>query len=96
MAKTLIKFNTWIDDLSYYCPAQCYYYFQSQGIYYCIYLRWRWKDPWSASLIKFKDEELDWDNCVWFDLKLNNEFKQDELEELKIESRKMVIKILRI
>ena len=41
----------WIEDLIW-CPSQCYYYFQdSDGSRYCIYLRWRYSDPWTAELV---------------------------------------------
>jgi len=91
-----LEFKTWIDDTKYPCPAQCYYYFENNGDYYCIYLRWRYEDPWWAWLIKFKDKTLDWDECLWFDLELEKKYKLEELEELKIQSRKKVIKILKL
>ena len=53
----------WIEDLIW-CPSQCYYYFQNtDGQRYCIYLRWRYRDPWSASLVKCLNTwELDYDD----------------------------------
>ena len=53
----------WIEDLLW-CPSQCYYYFQNiDGQRYCIYLRWRHRDPWTAELIKCTDNwNLDYDS----------------------------------
>lgn len=87
------EFNAWIDDTKYCCPAQCYYYFKVGENYYCIYLRWRWEDPWSASLVKFKDKTLYWEDSLWISLEVND-YKLDELDELKTEVRKKVISML--
>ena len=91
--KTTAKLNTWIDDTKYPVPAQCYYYFKNSKSYYCIYLRWRHSDPWSASLIKFKDETLDWDECDWCDLKVK-EYKFEELNKLKRSAKRRVKELL--
>jgi hypothetical protein len=42
----------WEEDLIW-CPSQCYCYFidNSTNKLWCIYLRWRHRDPWSAELI---------------------------------------------
>ena len=56
----------WTEDLLW-CPSQCYYYFQDiTGKRYCIYLRWRYRDPWTAELIECDEEwefrcDLDWE-----------------------------------
>lgn len=43
--------NTWTDELIW-CPSQCYYYLKDKnGDYWCIYLRWRHRDPWTAELV---------------------------------------------
>ena len=48
--KTVLN-PSWIEDLSR-CPSQCECYFESPaGIRYCIYLRWRHGDPWTAQLV---------------------------------------------
>lgn len=95
--KTTAELGVWIEDTKYFCPAQCYYYFQDKNKdYFCIYLRWRYEDPWSANLIKFKDETLDWEKCMWLEIGLNKEYNKNELEELKVDARKTVIKQLHL
>lgn len=56
--------NQWIERLHYWCPAQIYYYFlDKKGGRWCIYLRWRHQDPWTAELVRCdKNWEFDWDN----------------------------------
>lgn len=45
-----MKLNQWIEDLRW-CPSQIYYYFlDKEGGRWCIYLRWRHDDPWTAEL----------------------------------------------
>lgn len=41
----------WHEDLIR-CPSQCYCYFNTldKGMF-CIYLRWRHDDPWTAQLV---------------------------------------------
>lgn len=54
-----MKLNTWIEELDDWCPAQIYYYFiDSEGDRWCIYLRWRHQDPWTAELVHC---DVDWD-----------------------------------
>ena len=44
--------NQWDIQLRYWCPAQIYYYFvDAEGGRWCIYLRWRHQDPWTAELV---------------------------------------------
>lgn len=59
-----MELNTWIEDLLHWCPAQIYYYFiDSEGERWCIYLRWRHKDPWTAELVHCDEEwEFEWDH----------------------------------
>ncbi len=53
--------NQWIEELDYWCPAQIYYYFEDdEGGRWCIYLRWRWDDPWTAELVRCDDK---WNFC---------------------------------
>ena len=40
----------WDNDLIM-CPSQCYCYFEAEGQKFCIYLRWRHDDPWTAQLV---------------------------------------------
>ena len=52
--------NTWIEDLHHWCPAQIYYYFiDSDGGRWCIYLRWSGctgDEPWQAELYQCDDD----------------------------------------
>ena len=42
----------WTDSLIW-CPSQCYAFDeQPDGTFTCLYLRWRWEDPWQACIIK--------------------------------------------
>ena len=42
--------------LDFFCPAQIYYYFHdAEGRSWCIYLRWRHSDPWTAELVPCDD-----------------------------------------
>lgn len=43
------RYPIWRNDLIM-CPSQCYCYFEVDGKNYCIYLRWRWADPWTAAI----------------------------------------------
>lgn len=42
--------HKWRDSLIW-CPSQCSYMFQYNDIEYEIYLRWRWNDPWTLSIM---------------------------------------------
>ena len=54
-----ITLNQWDIQVDHWCPAQIYYYFlDSEGGRWCIYLRWRHQDPWTAELVHC-DEEWD-------------------------------------
>ena len=60
------KLNRWYVDVRHWCPAQIKYYFQDlTGCNWCIYLRWRHQDPWTAELLRcdkdwaFDDESPD-------------------------------------
>lgn len=47
------------------CPSQCYCEFEENGQKFCIYLRWRWDDPWTAAIVPC-DDNWDWNNiCDW-------------------------------
>lgn len=64
-----VKLNQWDIDLNW-CPSQIYYYFKDAvGDNWCIYLRWRWQDPWTAELVRCDDEwEFLWDSPETVDL----------------------------
>jgi len=35
------------------CPSQIRYYFEDgKGVRWCLYLRWRHRDPWRADLVR--------------------------------------------
>lgn len=55
--------NQWILELKW-CPAQIYYYFvDADGGRWCIYLRWRHQDPWTAELVGCDENwEFVWGN----------------------------------
>ena len=65
-----IKEHEWILHLDYFCPAQIYYYFHdAEGRHWCIYLRWRHSDPWTAELVRCDDSwkfitDADWVNLL--------------------------------
>lgn len=74
--------NRWYDDLCW-CPSQCSYYFDGiDGKHYEIYLRWRWCDPWSASLFELNDLG---DIVSDTDIELSRDYGQQELDDLKKE-----------
>lgn len=78
-----IEEEIWYEELIW-CPSQCYYYFKNPLTrkLYCIYLRWRYNDPWTAELIECDEDyefidELDWEILdVGF-------FHDDEYKELE-------------
>lgn len=84
------KINVWLEDLIW-CPSQCYYYFTSpkDNKNYCLYLRWRWSDPWAFEIIPCIDGTWDFDyDADWEYIEDIGFFKNDEyrgLEEKAIE-----------
>lgn len=85
--------NQWIEDLRW-CPSQIYYYFvDKDGGRWCIYLRWRHDDPWTAELVHCdKNWEFDWNSPDNMDLLEEEEhtpdvitgyYKDDEYRELE-------------
>lgn len=74
--------DNWQDSLIW-CPSQCELRVSHKKKNYVIYLRWRWDDPWTASLIPVDE---DWsDNSKWGDwIELDIPYFTDEqLEECK-------------
>ena len=59
-----ITLNQWDIQVDHWCPAQIYYYFlDSDGGKWCIYLRWRHQDPWTAKLVHCDEEwDFQWDH----------------------------------
>ena len=62
--ETEITLNQWDVQLRHWCPAQIYYYFvDADGGRWCIYLRWRHEDPWTAELVRCDENwEFLWDS----------------------------------
>lgn len=89
----MIKFRTWYDELIW-CPSQCFYYFKYNNSYYCIYLRWRWSDPWTADLLKFRDDTLELDTAEWKSIEIKNWKQEDDLNKIKNDAIKKVKKYL--
>lgn len=77
--------ESWRNELVW-CPSQCEYYFHdSHGHPWCIYLRWRHRDPWQSYLVpvSFGQEFLDFFD--WIPLRTSKEYKDHEIEELEKE-----------
>ena len=77
------QLNKWYDELIW-CPSQCYYYFMHNGDMYCIYLRWRHQDPWTADIIKCAEGDFYLNNqkATWKSIEIPY-FKDSELDKLK-------------
>jgi hypothetical protein len=91
--KTLQPSNEpkWLDELIW-CPSQCYCSFidETEKKIYCIYLRWRHHDPWSAEIIPCNpDGKLTYNND-WETIKTHKTYKEMEYEELKKEAVKII------
>lgn len=84
--------HEWIKHLDFFYPAQIYYYFHdAEGRSWCIYLRWRHSDPWTAELVPCDDA---WDfinDDRWLNLLEETEhvpgtvtgyYREDEYEPL--------------
>lgn len=90
-----MKTKEWIDDLLG-CPSQCYYYFETNsGRKLCIYLRWRYSDPWTADLVEFP-VDWDWDKTNWSIIELSRDYKEEELDQLKQEALRKTINLFRL
>ena len=77
------QLNKWYEELIW-CPSQCYYYFVHNGDMYCIYLRWRHQDPWTADIIKCAEGDFYLNNqgATWKSIDIPY-FKDSELDKLK-------------
>lgn len=92
----MVELNKWYNDLIG-CLSQCYYYFKENNKLKCIYLRWRWSDPWTAYLLTFKDNAIPkyyggskFDDANWELLNIGY-FLEDEVYKLqKIAVKKLV------
>jgi len=61
-----LPLNKW-HDWMIWCPSQCYFHTQRDGIDYVLYLRWRWEDPWEGQIVKHATSERDMveDQAEW-------------------------------
>ena len=72
----------WDDDLLG-CPDQCYCYFDTPDNRYCIYLRWRSSDPWTAYIAPVDADTNEIDHTdEWIDISTPF-FSRDQLMDLK-------------
>lgn len=80
------------DNTLIMCPSQCYCNFEGDGKKHCIYLRWRWDDPWTAQLVPLNDNlEFDY-NADWIYLPVND-YTHDDYLELQKECIQIVNKM---
>lgn len=61
-----LPIGEWFYELIW-CPSQCYYHLQNNGIDYILYLRWRWENPWQAQVVKNAAslDEMNEDRAIW-------------------------------
>lgn len=84
------RLDGWMEDLIG-CPSQCYYYFtDAEGTRWCLYLRWRHRDPWTADLFvcdeqwRFvRDHPQSRRNLLQTDGTPVRQFAEDEYPELE-------------
>jgi hypothetical protein len=82
-----LPLEKWFDELMW-SPSQCYYHIQHRGLDYILYLRWRWRDPWQAYVVKDADRLSSMNNgqAVWSGdvFEIHHVFLKDvELERAK-------------
>lgn len=95
-----IREHEWILRLDFFCPAQIYYYFHDAGgRRWCIYLRWRHSDPWTAELVPCDESwkfitEGDWVNLLQeaehVPGTVTGYYREDEYEPLMDEALRIV------
>lgn len=91
MAENDVRQFHWHEDLIG-CPSQCYYYFVDTATNkrYCIYLRWRWHDPWTCELVDCDDTwDLDWDQNIQ-DFKVDGFYCEDDFRQLEQAAQNIV------
>lgn len=61
-----LPLGEWFHELIW-CPSQCYYRIQHNGIDHILYLRWRWDDPWHGYVIKnaSSPDEMHHEKAIW-------------------------------
>ncbi len=83
----------WQDDLGV-CPSQCYLYMRYKERYFVIYLRWRYDDPWQATLVEC-DDDYSMFNKKYEWLRLDVEhWTHDQLDRIKINAFVIAKKII--
>ena len=82
-----VPVDSWLDELIW-CPSQCYTRRVVNGVSHILYLRWRWSDPWTASIIKnaesingIHDDAAFWDSGIFSMRGLC--FSDDELDQAR-------------
>lgn len=71
----------WQDSLIW-CPSQCELSLKYGDKNFILYLRWRWDDPWTASVIPV-DENFEFkDYSEWMELDIPY-FTDEQLDECK-------------
>lgn len=83
--------HQWQRDLIM-CPSQIYYYFRDPKTRkrYCIYLRWRWDDPWTAELVELT-AQWDFKHYKWERLAVND-YTHDDYPKLEAEVLDIIAK----
>lgn len=84
------KSPVWEEDLIM-CPSQCYCYFESDGKRYCIYLRWRWDDPWVARVVPV-DNKCDFTYNGDWELLETKCYSHDAYKKLESEAVRVIMK----
>lgn len=78
------------------CPSQCYCKFldKTENKIYCIYLRWRWNDPWTSELIPCEEDgEISYSKHEpWIEIKTKRGYSEPEHEKLQKETIEWVKK----
>ena len=82
-----LPIGEWFYELIW-CPSQCYYHIQHNGVDYILYLRWRWDNPWHGHVIKNAStlDEMHHEKAVWSEdvFALHHvQYSDDELELAK-------------
>jgi hypothetical protein len=84
------KKQQWKEDLIMY-PSQCYCYFEADSMQYCIYLRWRGGDPWTAQLVPLLPNGRFGNYLEWEFLDVSD-YVHDEYKNLEKECIRLIEK----
>lgn len=86
----------WKDDLIM-CPSQCFLYFSFDDKIYELYLRWRHRDPWTATLsgpyTQIGNTYIEDADSVNVQLDVPD-YSHDQLDKIKKVSYQLAIKYL--